>query len=121
MAGCRTTSSCCENGAARTGTRASARAPRAAARGAAELGPTADPGRYAYLLARLSRTIWRLNQGAEAVPPPSGARDLPDDESAGVRSLILGMGGADAAAAGATSREAVADGEPALELAIDGG
>ena len=48
-----------------------------------ELGPNADPGRYAYLLARLSRTIWQLNKGVEAVAAAERALAiLPEDEPA---------------------------------------
>ncbi len=86
-----------------------------------ELGPTADPGRYAFLLARLSRTIWMLNQGAEAVAAAERARAiLPDDEEAGVRSLILAWLARMRLLRG-NFQDAVTDGEPALELAVAAG
>ena len=86
-----------------------------------ELGPSADPGRYAYLLARLSRTIWMLNQGAEAVAAAERALAiLPDDETAGVRSLILAWLARMRLLRG-NWQDAVTDGEPALELAVRAG
>jgi DNA-binding NarL/FixJ family response regulator/tetratricopeptide (TPR) repeat protein len=86
-----------------------------------ELGPTADPGRYAYMLARLSRTIWMLNQGAEAVAAAERALAiLPDDEPAGVRPLILAWLARMRLLRG-NFQDAVADGERALELAVAAG
>jgi DNA-binding CsgD family transcriptional regulator len=87
-----------------------------------ELGPSADPGRYAYLLARLSRTIWALNQGAEAVAAAERALAIlpPDDEPAGVRPLILAWLARMRLLRG-NFPDAVADGERALELAVAAG
>ena len=87
-----------------------------------ELGPSADPGRYAYLLARLSRTIWMLNQGAEAVAAAERALAIlpPDDEPAGVRPLILAWLARMRLLRG-NFQDAVADGERALELAVAAG
>jgi DNA-binding CsgD family transcriptional regulator/tetratricopeptide (TPR) repeat protein len=86
-----------------------------------ELGPTADPGRYAYLLARLSRTIWMLNQGAEALAAGERALAiLPADEPVGVRPLILAWLARMRFLRG-NFQDAVADGERALELAVAAG
>jgi DNA-binding NarL/FixJ family response regulator/tetratricopeptide (TPR) repeat protein len=87
-----------------------------------ELGPSADPGRYAYLLARLSRTIWMLNQGAEALAAAERALAIlpPDDEPAGVRPLILAWLARMRFLRG-NFQDAVADGERALELAVAAG
>ncbi|MFZ0388775.1 MAG: AAA family ATPase [Solirubrobacteraceae bacterium] len=87
-----------------------------------ELGPTADPGRYAYLLARLSRTIWMLNQGAEAVAAAERALAIlpPDVDPGGVRPLILAWLARMRLLRG-NFQDAVADGEHALELAVDAG
>jgi DNA-binding CsgD family transcriptional regulator len=87
-----------------------------------ELGPTADPGRYAYLLARLSRTIWLLNQGAEALAAAERALAIlpPDDEQAGVRPLILAWLARMRLLRG-NFQDAVVDGERALELAVAAG
>ena len=86
-----------------------------------ELGPTADPARYAYLLARLSRTIWQLNQGAEAVAAAERALAiLPDDGSAGVRPLILAWLARMRLLRG-NFQDAVVDGERALALAVAAG
>ena len=87
-----------------------------------ELGPSRDPGRYAYLLARLSRTIWMLNQGAEAVAAAERALAIlpPDDEPAGVRPLILAWLARMRLLRG-NFQDAVADGERALALAVGAG
>jgi DNA-binding CsgD family transcriptional regulator/tetratricopeptide (TPR) repeat protein len=86
-----------------------------------ELGPSADPGRYAYLLARLSRTIWMLNQGAEALAAGERALAiLPADEPVGVRPLILAWLARMRLLRG-NFQDAVADGERALELAVAAG
>ena len=86
-----------------------------------ELGPTADPGRYAYLLARLSRTIWMLNQGAEALAAGERALAiLPADEPVGVRPLILAWLARMRFLRG-NFQDAVVDGERALELAVAAG
>ena len=86
-----------------------------------ELGPTKDPGLYAFLLARLSRTIWLLNQGAAAVAAAERALAiLPEEEEAGVRPLILAWLARMRLLRG-NFQDAVADGERALELAVAAG
>ena len=85
-----------------------------------ELGPSAT-GRYAYLLARLSRTIWMLNQGAEALAAAERALAiLPADEPVGVRPLILAWLARMRLLRG-NFQDAVTDGERALELAVAAG
>jgi DNA-binding NarL/FixJ family response regulator len=86
-----------------------------------ELGPTKDPELYAFLLARLSRTIWQLNQGAQAVAAAERALAiLPEPEEAGVRPLILAWLARMRLLRG-NFQDAVADGERALELAVAAG
>ena len=85
-----------------------------------ELGPTADPGRYAYLLARLSRTIWMLNQGAEALAAGERALAILPADEPGVRPLILAWLARMRFLRG-NFQDAVVDGERALELAVAAG
>jgi tetratricopeptide (TPR) repeat protein len=86
-----------------------------------ELGPTKDPALYAFLLARLSRTIWLLNKGAEAVAAAERALAiLPEEEEGGVRPLILAWLARMRLLRG-NFQDAVADGERALELAVAAG
>jgi DNA-binding CsgD family transcriptional regulator len=86
-----------------------------------ELGPTKDPALYAFLLARLSRTIWQLNKGAEAVAAAERALAiLPEEEEAGVRPLILAWLARMRLLRG-NFQDAVVDGEQALELAVAAG
>ncbi len=87
----------------------------------AELDPERDPARYAALLARLSRTIWTLNRGAEAVETAERALEmLPDDDPGGVRPLILAWLARTRYLRG-RFRTAVQDGELALEAAVQAG
>jgi DNA-binding NarL/FixJ family response regulator len=83
-----------------------------------ELDPERDPARYAALLARLSRTIWTLNRGAESVDMAERALEmLPDDDPAGVRPLILAWLARTRFLRG-RFRLAAQDGERALEAAV---
>ena len=55
-----------------------------------ELDPEREPARYAVLLARLSRILWSLNRGREAVAGAERALAMvPDDDPDGVRPLML--------------------------------
>jgi DNA-binding NarL/FixJ family response regulator/tetratricopeptide (TPR) repeat protein len=86
-----------------------------------ELGPTKDPGLYAFLLARLSRTIWQLNKGAEAVAAAERALAImPEEEEGGVRPLILAWLARMRLLRG-NFQDAIEDGERALELAVAAG
>jgi DNA-binding CsgD family transcriptional regulator len=86
-----------------------------------ELDPLADPARFAALLARLSRTIWSLNRGEEAVAMGERALGmLPPDDPHGVRPLLLAWLARTRFLRG-RFRQAAADGEVALQAAIDAG
>ena len=86
-----------------------------------ELGPSTDPALYAYLLARLSRTIWLLNQPAEAVAAAERALAiLPADETAGYRPLILAWLARMRFLRG-NFQDAITDAERALEAAVAAG
>jgi DNA-binding CsgD family transcriptional regulator/tetratricopeptide (TPR) repeat protein len=86
-----------------------------------ELDPERDPARYAALLARLSRTIWSLNRGAEAVETAERALAmLPDDDPGAVRPLLLAWLARTRFLRG-RFRQAAGDGEVALEAAVRAG
>ena len=116
------TSSCWRSALARTGTPASARARRACC---ARRCVSSDRPRTR----GATPTCWRGCHGRSGCstraprpsPPPSGrCAILPDDESAGVRSLILAWLARMRLLRG-NFQDAVADGEPALELAVAAG
>jgi DNA-binding CsgD family transcriptional regulator len=84
-----------------------------------ELDPDQDPARYAALLARLARTIWSLNRGEEAVANAERALALvPEDDPFGVRPGLLAWLARTKFLRG-RFRQAAADGEIALQAAID--
>jgi DNA-binding CsgD family transcriptional regulator len=86
-----------------------------------ELDPERDPARYAALLARLSRMIWSLNRGAEAVQTAERALAmLPADDPGGVRPLMLAWLARTRFLRG-RFRQAAADGEVALAAAVEAG
>lgn len=83
-----------------------------------ELDPDAEPARYAALLARLSRSVWSLNRGAEAVEIGERALDLiPVDDPLGTRPLLRAWLSRMRYLRG-RFREAAADAEVALEAAV---
>ena len=86
-----------------------------------ELGPERDRARYAALLARLSRTIWSLNRGEEAVA--CGERALamiPPDDPYRTRPLLEAWLARTKFLRG-RFRQATADGEAALQTAVQAG
>ncbi len=86
-----------------------------------ELDPERDPARYAALLARLSRTIWSLNRGEEAVA--AGERALamiPPDDPFQARPLLQAWLARTKFLRG-RFRQAAADGETALQTAVQAG
>jgi DNA-binding CsgD family transcriptional regulator len=86
-----------------------------------ELGPATDPDRFAFLLGRLSRTIWTLNRGEEAVAMAERALAvLPPEDPAGVRPLLLAWLARVRFLRG-RFHGAVSDAEAALEAAIAAG
>jgi len=86
-----------------------------------QLDPEREPARYAALLARLSRTIWSLNRGAEAVQTAERALVmLPAEDSGGVRPLLLAWLARTRFLRG-RFRQTVVDGEVALEAAVQAG
>jgi DNA-binding CsgD family transcriptional regulator/tetratricopeptide (TPR) repeat protein len=86
-----------------------------------ELDPDREPARYAALLGRLSRTIWTLNRGEEAVTMAErGLELLPVDDPGGVRPLLLAWMARMRFLRG-RFRQAVQDGETALAAAVQAG
>ena len=86
-----------------------------------ELDPDREPVRYAALLGRLSRTIWSLNRGAEAVETTERALAmLPADDPGEVRPLLLAWLARTRFLRG-RFRQALDDGEVALEAAVQAG
>ncbi len=86
-----------------------------------QLDPERDPARYGVLLARLSRTIWSLNRGDEAVAMGEQALDmLPADDPFGARPLLLAWLARMRFLRG-RFRQAAADGEVALAAAVQAG
>jgi DNA-binding CsgD family transcriptional regulator/tetratricopeptide (TPR) repeat protein len=86
-----------------------------------QLDPEREPARYAALLARLSRMLWSLNRGAEAVQTAERALVmLPDEDPGGVRPLLLAWLARTRFLRG-RFRQTVVDGEVALEAAVQGG
>jgi DNA-binding CsgD family transcriptional regulator/tetratricopeptide (TPR) repeat protein len=86
-----------------------------------ELDPEREPARYAALLTRLSRTIWSLNRGPEAVQIAERAlRMLPADDPLGVRPLLLAWVARMGFLRG-RFRQAAADGQTALTAAVGAG
>jgi DNA-binding CsgD family transcriptional regulator len=86
-----------------------------------ELDPDREPARYAALLARLSRTIWSLNRGEEAVATAERALAmLPADDPQKVRPLVLAWLARTRFLRG-RFRQTVQDGEPALAAAVAAG
>ncbi len=86
-----------------------------------ELDPERDPARYAALLARLSRTIWSLNRGEEAVA--AGERALamiPPEDPFQARPLLQAWLARTKFLRG-RFRQAAADGETALQTAVQAG
>ncbi|MGI9185378.1 MAG: helix-turn-helix transcriptional regulator [Solirubrobacteraceae bacterium] len=83
-----------------------------------ELDPDAEPARYAALLARLSRSVWSLNRGAEAVEIGERALDLvPADDPLRTRPLLRAWLSRMRFLRG-RFRAAAADAEVALEAAV---
>jgi DNA-binding CsgD family transcriptional regulator len=86
-----------------------------------ELDPDRDPARYATLLSRLSRTIWSLNRGEEAVALGERALSmLSVEDPFGVRPLLLAWLARTKFLRG-RFRQAAADGEVALQAATEAG
>jgi DNA-binding CsgD family transcriptional regulator len=86
-----------------------------------ELDPEEDPARYAALLSRLARTIWTLNRGEEGVAAAERALAMvPPDDPFRVRPLLQAWLARTKFLRG-RFRQAVADGENALETAIGAG
>jgi DNA-binding CsgD family transcriptional regulator/tetratricopeptide (TPR) repeat protein len=86
-----------------------------------ELDPEQEPARYAAILARLARTIWSLNRASEAVDTGERALAmLPEDDPAGVRPLLLAQLVRMKFLRG-RFREAAAEGQAALQVAIAAG
>ncbi len=86
----------------------------AAGRRSRELDSDRDPARYATLLARLARTIWSLNRGAEAVATGERALALlPTDDPLGARPALMAWLARTKFLRG-RFRQAAADGEAAL-------
>jgi predicted ATPase/DNA-binding CsgD family transcriptional regulator len=86
-----------------------------------ELDPERDPARYARLLGRLSRTIWSMNRGAEAVQTAERALALlPEDDPHKVRPLLQAWLARMGFLRG-RFRQAKADGEVALAAAVQAG
>ncbi len=86
-----------------------------------ELDPEREPARYAALLARLSRTIWSLNRGNEAVAMAERALEmLPAEDPAGVRPLLLAWLARQRFLRG-RFRESITAGETALAAAVAAG
>jgi DNA-binding CsgD family transcriptional regulator/tetratricopeptide (TPR) repeat protein len=84
-----------------------------------ELDPLEDPARYAALLSRLSRTIWSLNRGEEAVRIAERALSiLPAEDPFGVRPLLLAWLARTKWLRG-RFRQAASDGEVALQAATE--
>jgi DNA-binding CsgD family transcriptional regulator len=83
-----------------------------------ELDPELEPVRYATLLGRLSRILWSLNRGAEAVATGERALAmLPEDEPSRVRPLLLAWLARTRFLRG-RFRDAIPDGEEALRAAV---
>ncbi|MGI8713890.1 MAG: helix-turn-helix transcriptional regulator [Solirubrobacteraceae bacterium] len=86
-----------------------------------QLGPTADPGRYGFLLGRLSVTTWTLNRGEEAVTLAERALAiLPPDDPQAVRPLLLAWLARMSFLRGRYQR-AIEGGESALAAAVAAG
>jgi DNA-binding CsgD family transcriptional regulator/tetratricopeptide (TPR) repeat protein len=86
-----------------------------------ELDPTVDPARYAGLLARQARTVWQLNRGEEALEIAERALAmLPDDDPGAERPLLLAFLARMLYLRG-RFRQAVTDGQAALEVAVAAG
>ncbi|MFZ0091863.1 MAG: AAA family ATPase, partial [Solirubrobacteraceae bacterium] len=86
-----------------------------------ELDPDREPGRYAALLARLSRTTWSLNRGDEAVAMAERALQmLPPDDPDAVAPLLLAWLARMRFLRG-RFRDAVTAGETALAAAVEMG
>ncbi|MBV9819911.1 MAG: AAA family ATPase [Solirubrobacterales bacterium] len=89
--------------------------------GLRELGPTADPARFARLLGLLSRTLWQLNRGEEAVAAGERALAmLPADDPERARPLLRAWLARMAFLRG-RFRQAATDGEAALAGAVEAG
>ena len=83
-----------------------------------ELDADAEPARYAALLARLSRVVWGLNRGAEAVQVGERALAMiPPDDPLGTRPLLRAWLARMRFLRG-RFREAAADAEVALAAAV---
>jgi DNA-binding CsgD family transcriptional regulator len=83
-----------------------------------ELDPERDPARYAALLARLSRTIWSLNRGEEAVADAERALAMiPPDDPFRARPLLQAWLARTKFLRG-RFRQAAADAEAALKTAV---
>jgi DNA-binding CsgD family transcriptional regulator len=86
-----------------------------------ELDPEQEPARYAGVLARQTRTIWSLNRGAEAVETAERALTmLGDEDPAGLRPSLLAWIVRMKFLRG-RFRQAAAEGEEALEVALAAG
>ena len=86
-----------------------------------QLDPEQDPARYGLLLARLSRIIWSLNRGEEAVAMGERALDMtPAQDPFGARPLLLAWLARMRFLRG-RFRQAAADGEVALAAAVQAG
>ena len=83
--------------------------------------PRRDPARYAALLARQARITWSLNRGEEAVETAERALAmLPEDDPGGERPLLLAWLARTRFLRG-RFRDAVSEGEAALEVAVAAG
>src|SRR5207302_8217773 len=83
-----------------------------------ELDPDAQPRRYSAILARLARCQWSLNRGLEGVRTAQRALTmLPDEDTSRERASLLAWLARTRFLRG-RFRDAVTDGEQALECAI---
>jgi len=86
-----------------------------------ELGPDADPARYAALLAIQARSVWQLNRGEEAVEMAERALAmLPEDDPGGERPRLLAWLARSRYLRG-RFRHAATEAEAALEAAVAAG
>ena len=86
-----------------------------------ELDPDVDPRRYSELLARLSRSQWALNRGAEAIETAERALSmLPPGEITRERASILAWAARQRYLRG-RHREALREGREALDTAVAAG
>ena len=86
-----------------------------------ELDPAVDPARYAGLLAGQARTVWQLNRGEEALEIAERALAmLPEDDPGAERPLLLAFLARMLYLRG-RFRQAITDGQAALEVAIAAG